>query len=151
MTDFSQYLYKFIIDTVYNIPKLEELYLCEMLTTPISFTEAHIIKVIGLSGTISITSLATELKITLPSTTVAVKKLESKGYIAKTRCEIDGRKTAISLTEIGSQAYFIHNMFHERIASYIIEDFNQEEIGVLFTALSRINDFIENKIKDDCI
>lgn len=57
--------------------------------------------------------IAQALDITLPTVTVAVKRLEKKGYVVKRRDEYDGGVQRVELTPRGRKMDAAHKYFHQ--------------------------------------
>ena len=56
----------------------------------------------------TISSIAEDLGISMPSVTVAINKLQAKGYVQKVRCEADSRVVYVKLTRSGKRADAAH-------------------------------------------
>ena len=90
--------------------------------------------------------IATELMITPSSVTIAVNRLEKKGYVARHRSEIDGRQVYVNLTERGRHADRIHKRFRKNMAKDILCDMSETEKRTLVKCMERMNAFLKNKI-----
>jgi len=83
----------------------------------------------------------------MPTATVAVKKLESKGFINKVPCAKDGRRTIISLTDMGKKIEKAHRLFHRRMVKNISNQFEESEKDVLFRAVTKLSEFFKEKVE----
>ena len=92
MEDFSSTLNEILVEVYHNILKMEEQTLKNMGNVQLSINEMHLIESVGKKGDsgLTVSELASALRITRPSATVAVNKLEKKGYVEKRNCENDG-------------------------------------------------------------
>lgn len=108
----------------------------------------HVIEAIGKDDNqgITISDLAEELYITRPSVTVAVNKLENKGYANKIKAKHDGRMVLVTLTKKGLKMDAIHRYFHENMIRNIGKEFTPEEKEVLIKAMGKINVFFKGKL-----
>ena len=83
--------------------------------------------------------------ITLPTVTVAVKRLEKKGYVVKRRDEYDGRVQRVELTPRGRKMDAAHKYFHQNMVRSITRSMSETEVEQLVQALGKLNDFFERK------
>ena len=136
-----------LTDTFNSILKYEELSLKKILDVPVTITEAHIIEAVGKreGGETTVSSLASFLGISPPTATVAVKKLENKGFIKKVQCQKDGRRSIISLTDMGKRVERIHRIFHEKMVRNIGRQFADDEKDILLKAIKTLNEFFRVK------
>lgn len=90
--------------------------------------------------------IANELMIKPSSVTIAVNRLEKKGYVARHKSETDGRQVYVNLTEKGRHADRIHKRFRKNMARDILFDMNDNEKCTLIKCMERMNGFLLNKI-----
>jgi len=149
MDDFEKSLNYVLVDTFNLILKYEEISIKKIADVPITITEAHMIEVIGVREyeEISVSEIAAALNISVPTTTVAVKKLESKGFITKVPCAKDGRRTIINLTEKGKKIEKAHRLFHTRMVRNISRQLPEDEKDILFKAVTKLSEFFKEKIE----
>ena len=90
---FAEALNDILVKAYRNILRLEEQSLKTISDTSLSINEMHLIECVGKGKEegVTISNLASELCITRPSATIAVNKLEKKGYVKKINCQDDGR------------------------------------------------------------
>lgn len=82
--------------------------------------------------------LAETLRVTRPTITAVIKKLVAQGYVKRVQSAEDGRAYHISLTEEGGKIAHLHTRVHERIAAYLGEVFDDQELAQLVTLLTRL-------------
>ena len=149
MDDFEKSLNNVLVDTFNMILKFEESSLKKIASVPVTITEAHMIEAIGTQENeeTTVSGIASILNVSMPTATVAVKKLESKGFIKKVPCPKDGRRTIISLTDAGRKIDRAHQLFHKRMVRNISNQFPEAEKELLFKAITRLSDFFKEKVK----
>jgi DNA-binding MarR family transcriptional regulator len=106
----------------------------------LTHTQMHYLETINLLDNPSITELATSLKLTKPTVTVAVDKLIEKDYLYKIQSDEDRRSAHLHLTEKGKLINQMHDYYHKRIAESFSRKLSNEEletlVGLLTKALS---------------
>ena len=149
MDTFEKSLNTVLVDTFNLILKFEEVSLKKVVSVPVTITEAHIIESIGMceNGESTVSEIAFLLSISMPTATVAVKKLESKGFIIKTPCAKDKRRTIISLTDTGKKIDRAHGLFHRRMVKNISSQFPDAEKDILFRAVTRLHNFFRERVE----
>ena len=149
MNAFEQSLNHLLVDTFNYILKYEETSLKKTLSVPVTITEAHMIEAVGNQENqeTTVSGIASLLGIAMPTATVAVKKLEHKGFIKKIPCANDGRRTIISLTELGKRIERAHRLFHERLVKNISRQFADAEKEVLLHAVKTLSEFFKEKVE----
>ena len=149
MDNFEKSLNHVLVDTFNMILKFEESSLKKIVSVPVTITEAHMIEAIGTQENeeATVSEISSLLGVTMPTATVAVKKLESKGFIKKAPCEKDGRRTIISLTEMGKKVNKAHSLFHRRMVKNISSQLLENEKDVLYRAVIKLSDFFKDKVE----
>lgn len=148
MNDFEQSLNNVLVDTFNTILKYEELSLKSISSVPVTVSEAHMIEAVGKQGgRTTVSEIASLLNIAMPTATVAVKKLESKGFVTKVPCTDDGRRAIISLTELGEKINRAHSLFHRRMVRNISNEFLDGEKEVLLSAIEKLSEFFKEKVE----
>lgn len=149
MDSFEQELNKLLVDTYRSILKVEESTIKNSKTLDLSISEMHMLEAIAKhENGVTISDIAQELDITLPSVTVAVNKLQKKGYVEKLKSADDARKVNIALTRLGKKVNAAHQYFHEQMTKDISKAFSKEEKSVLLKGISKLNDFFNAKIQE---
>ena len=95
-----------------------------------------------------ISSIASELDITRPSTTVAVNKLCSKRIAEKSECSNDGRSVKVKLTAKGEKAYNAHHTFQNSLIKSAKQDMSEEEYGKIADSLGKLCVFLNSKVEN---
>ena len=93
--------------------------------------------------------IAQELYITPSSVTIAVNRLEKKGFVTRRRSTSDARQVLVELTDEGVRAARIHRRFHRSLANTIKKDITEEEQQILIKCIERMNEFIGKRIISD--
>ncbi|HPF18805.1 MAG: MarR family transcriptional regulator [Bacillota bacterium] len=147
MDSFNKELNDILVDTFKIITKIEEISI-KRTGHDLSVSEVHILESAaddqGKGRTI--TDIAEDLRITLPSVTVAINKLVKKGYVTKARDEADGRKVYVKLTEKGMQMDRVHRYFHKKLVSNIAAGLREDEKEALYNAMMKMNGFFEKRL-----
>ena len=114
----------------------------------LSVSELTMLEVINKSPVTGkmIGDIAHSLMITPSSVTIAVNRLEKKGYVARHRSTTDGRQVYVNLTEKGRHADRIHKRFRRNMAKDIACDMTIEEQSILLRCMERMNNFLLRKI-----
>ena len=81
-----------------SIIKVEDMMVFDLSGGKLTISEMHMLESIGKrrGASVTITEIAQDLEITLPSVTSMVKRLERKGYITKDRSSEDGRFVVVA-------------------------------------------------------
>lgn len=132
-------------DTFNFVLRIEEFALKNRLTEGLSISELHTICAVGMYEENPMKVVANRLDVTLATLTVSITKLEKKGYVKRTRSEVDRRQVLVALTKKGKQAYRVHGLFHKRLIGNALEGLNSEEETVLIRALSKVKFFFEEE------
>jgi DNA-binding MarR family transcriptional regulator len=85
----------------------------------------------------SLSELASELKITKPSTTDMVDRLIGKGYITRVKSDSDRRSALLHLTEKGMTASKLHNKVHKAFADKLMKNLTDSEKEILHVLLNK--------------
>ncbi len=147
MDSFNKELNDILVDTFKTITKIEEISI-KRAGHDLSVSEVHILEAAaedqGQGRTIS--DIAEDLRITLPSVTVAINKLVKKGYVSKVRDENDGRRVYVFLTDKGMQMDRVHRFFHKKLVSNIASGLTESEKEALYAAMQKMNGFFEKRL-----
>lgn len=149
MNEFEKSLNHLLVDTFNYILKYEETSLKKILNVPVTITEAHMIEAIGRNedGETTVGGIASSLNIAMPTATIAVKKLESKGFINKAPCERDGRLAIVNLTDTGKKIEKAHRLFHERMVRNISRQYTDGEKEILIKSIETLMEFFKEKVE----
>lgn len=149
MEEFEKKLNDLLVGIFNTILDIEETAIKHIGEIDISMSEVHLIEKVGdARDGISIMHIAKELGITMPSVTVAIKKLLSKGYVTKVKCSTDARSIKVFLTTSGERVYANHKFFHMQMIKDISNDLTCKEKDVLLSGVGKINIFFKNKLEE---
>ncbi|NLC16863.1 MAG: MarR family transcriptional regulator [Clostridiales bacterium] len=149
MDSFEQELNKLLVDTYRSILKVEESTIKSSRILNLSINEMHMLESIAKNEKgVTISDIAQDLDITLPSVTVAINKLQRKGYVQKIKNSDDGRKVNVVLTKLGKKVNAVHQYFHEQMTKDISREFTKEEKNILLKGVFKLNEFFNSKIKE---
>lgn len=143
-TQFDDLLNELLTDTFNVILKSEEKGL-RQYGISLSVNEFHLIEAIARNGPeqSTVSSLAAVLGLSLPSVTIAVKKLEKKGLVEKARSAADARSAHIGLTEKGAETDSHHKKFHKHMVQGITAQMTEEEKELLYKIILKLNNYFK--------
>jgi DNA-binding MarR family transcriptional regulator len=143
-------LNELLTDFYLNILRLEEKALKHNQRVALSLHDVLLIHSVGGSGEdgLPVSALAEKLNISRPSATVAVSKLEKKGFVRKSDHPTDGRIVCVHLTKEGKRidAYLMY--FQRYLVSEMNQEFTPEESDCLVRAIGKMNEVFVKNIKD---
>lgn len=132
-------------DTFNSILRIEERSLDNRLTQGLTITEVHTIVAVGLYERNPMNVVAGRLSVTMATLTAAVRKLEQRGFLTRTRDEGDRRKVLLSLTKKGKLVYRAHSLFHKQMVDEALVELTPEEERVLIRALGKVKRFFDER------
>ncbi|WP_350342879.1 MarR family transcriptional regulator [Proteinivorax tanatarense] len=109
----------------------------------LSITEMHTIEAVGKEKQRTMSQVATDLKVTIGTLSIAINSLVKKGYVEKVRSERDRRIVYLTLTKKGKLAYKVHEKFHNEMVKQTISGLTEQEEQVLIKALEKLNKFFK--------
>ena len=139
MKPFEEQLNAVIVDTYRSILKVEETILKRSDKIDLTINEMHLIESVGKGKNKqrTISEIAEDLGITLPSVTVGINKLMKKGYVEKIRSEEDARIVYVSLTRMGKKIDSVHRYFR---------DMSEEEQQALYKGIMKLDQFLKEQL-----
>lgn len=141
---FDRNLNEILVDTFYTILKVQEKAIQYAGQANLSMSEIHLMEIVAKSPEgRTISCLAQELDVTLPSVTVAINKLVKKGYVHKFRGKHDGRTVCVTLTPEGKKMDDAHQYFHTKMIESVSGTLNHEEKQVLSRCIEKLNRFFK--------
>ena len=151
MDTFAEELNDLLVETFWNILKVEELMLQSGSGGDLSLSELHVIKSVGKSGEAgrTISEIALDLDVAPPSVTVQINKLQKKGYVEKHKNETDGRVVYAKLTEQGQKMDTVHSFFHRQMVLAVAEGLNEMEKEVLIQGITKLRNFFVEKSESE--
>ena len=144
MDPFRHEMNELLVSTYREITRIEELVLRRLSKNTLSIAELHMLDAIGRTGC-TVTDIARSMGISMPSATIAVKKLEQKGYVTKDRDPDDARRVCIRLTLEGRKAEAAHHWFHRQMVSNIEKAFSHDEKDMLLKTIGAMNTFFTQR------
>ena len=135
---------RILVEIYDDITHIEEYSIKSGAFKDLSITEIHTIEAVGLYGSRTMSEIASKLDTTMGTLTTAIDKLIKKGYVERSRSDIDRRIVNVSLTNRGKLAYRIHEKFHMDMVKEVMEDFNQDEEEILLSALRKLNKHLKD-------
>ncbi|MCL2470791.1 MAG: MarR family transcriptional regulator [Propionibacteriaceae bacterium] len=146
MADFESTLNDLLLDTFNTILKYESQSLKSIMGVTITIGEAHMLDCIARLGEqATISAIAAHMQLAMPTTTVAIKKLEQKGYVVKAPSVVDGRRVSVNLTEQGQLIDRAHAIFHRRMVLNVSRQIQPDEREVLLEAIGQLNKFFRHQ------
>lgn len=147
MDEFGVALNDLLVNTFNSILRLEEEMLHRISADKLSINELHMLEAVHRQGGEgrSITDLARDLSITLPSVTAAINKLARKGYVIKSRSEQDGRVVIVQLSEEGRRAEAVHRFFHRQMVNRATQGLSQPQKDALLAGLNNLLAFFRSQ------
>jgi len=142
MNSSKDILNELFVDLFQHILYLEE----QALNTrgvDLTISEIHVLDAVHTVKPPTMSNIAKDLLITIGSTTTAVKKLEAKGYVIRSKQEDDGRIVLVELTQKAKDALEVHQAYHREMVEEILGNLNKEEEAVLFSALAKIKSYFK--------
>ena len=150
MDAFEAALNTLLMDTYHSIMKVEEEMLQNNGQLDLSIGELHMIEFIAKDRDRgkTISEIAENQNLTLPSVTVAVNKLVKKGFVEKERCQEDARVVWVKVSRQGRKADTIHRYFHRQMIRSITGELTEEDRASLLVGVSKLNDFFHKKLAE---
>ncbi len=146
MQDFPHMLNSMLVEVYHNILRVEEEFLKNNNRINLSIREMHLIECVGMNKEEgkTVSEIADYLKVARPSVTVAVNKLEKKGYLEKQGCRTDGRIVRVRLSREGRKVDAYHRQYHMNMVREIEKEFSKEEQELLIRTIVKLNNFFKN-------
>ena len=150
MDPFSAQLNDMLVNTYRSVLAIEEAMLMSFSGDSLSISEMHMIEAIADGGPEgrTITDIAQALEISPPSVTMMVKRLEKKDFVLKSRCEKDGRRIYVRLSELGRRADISHRYFHRQMVRAVGRSIPEEEKAALLHGLTALNEFFHKRAQE---
>lgn len=136
----------YLVNIFNRILVIEEMSLRTSQFNDVSLKEMHTIEIIGKRDQVTPSDIARQLMVTLGTVTTSLNKLETKGYVERTRSKTDRRVVYLSLTKKGRLLDRLHSKFHKSMVTHIIEDLDPAEIDVLTRGLGNLHKFLEELV-----
>lgn len=142
---FSSALNNILTEIYRDLKALEERTLKKMVK--LTRGEIYLLEAVdkGKDNGMSISEIANELNITCPSVSVAINKLEKKGYVKKRGYEKDGRSIRVYFTKEGAKINAYHKYYRRRMVRKISDDLTDEEKQFLLKTINKLKSFLDKK------
>jgi DNA-binding MarR family transcriptional regulator len=121
-----------------NLGEMEELAREQLNIKELTTAQMHYLEIINEMNNPNITELATEMRLTKPTVTVALDKLIQKGYVTKIQSDEDRRSSHLHLTKKGMQINQMHERAHTQFAELMQETLEPEELEQLTVLLEKL-------------
>lgn len=146
MNDFSQKFNRIIAETYHNALLMEETKR-KYSTASFSFRDRNAVAyLLRYEKGRTIGQLADYLKISRPSATTLVKKLEKHGLIRRYTEPGNERSTLVRVTRKGRMFSSYQRRYREDMARAVCEGFTEEEQEILCRGFQQLNDFFAESI-----
>ncbi len=93
----------------------------------------------------TIGALASALGIARPSVTVAVNRLEQKGYVTKVPSVTDRRSVRVLPTAEGIKMEAYHSFYHRSAVKSLTDSFDEDEKAALMRGVKKLVQFFEEQ------
>lgn len=110
----------------------------EQELTELSMKQLVYLEAISRMGNPTFSELARQLKVTKPSVTAIVRKLEEKGFVIRTVSQDDRRSANLSLSEKGKTLQKTHDRLHQKIAMQVASTLTEQELTELVRLLEKV-------------
>lgn len=147
MENVKETLNELLVDLFNHILVLEEKNLQDRGIS-LSMTEVHTLENIQKSKTKTMSDVARLQLITQGTLTVAVNRLQKKGYVSRLQDDQDKRIIRLSLTAKALDVLAIHDEFHEEMIDSFISDLKIDQDVALITSLRRIMEYFRQNYED---
>ena len=139
----SQFLNIFLL-----AQKSEDMAIKDIKTgSDLSVSEMHTLVVIGRKQPKAMSEVASELMISVSTLSIAISKLESRGYVRRIKSESDRRVVRITLSAKGRRALEEHEQFYFDLISAYMQDMTDEEKKEAVRTLSHIQKLLTTQLK----
>lgn len=140
MEDARKILNELLVEMFNHILVLEQKNLQDK-GVKLSMSEVHTLENIKKSESKTMSDVAKRSLVTQGTLTVAVNRLQEKGYIIREKDEVDRRIVRLNLTAKAIKVLEIHDQFHQEMIDSFIKDLQVDEDLALIDSLSKIMDY----------
>ncbi len=131
------------------VSKSEDLSLKSLSTgSDLSAAEMHTLVVIGRSSAKTMSEIAQELLINVSTLSIAINKLEKKGYVRRIKNETDRRVVRIVLSAKGKRALSEHESFYYDIIREISSHMSDAEKREYIRMLSGLEELLTERLTE---
>jgi len=147
MNEIASTLNRLLEENYEKVTHMEQNMLNGLSGVDISINELHVMEYVAdAKEGRTITDIAGKTGKTLPSITVAIQKLERRGYVEKVRSQQDGRVVLVTLTRRGRKIDAAHRYFHRRMVNEVLKRMDETDVQTLVRGLTILNDFFDQTL-----
>lgn len=121
-----------------KIASFEEFIKAEETFSKLTYKQFNYLEVIYKLKHPTASELARELKITKPSITGLIERLEEKGYVKRVKSDDDRRVAHIHLSKKGELVNELHDRVHQKFAALFSKKLNSSELKTLILYLNKV-------------
>jgi len=121
-----------------NLGEMEELAREQLNIKELTTAQMHYLEIINEMSNPNVTELATEMRLTKPTVTVALDRLLLKGYVTKIQSDEDRRSSHLHLTKKGMQINQMHERAHTQFVELMQETLEPKELEDLTVLLEKL-------------
>ena len=148
MKDFSQKFNHIIAEAYHNVLLMEETKR-KYSKASFSFRDRNAIAyLLQYENGRTVSALAEYLRISRPSASSLVKKLEKHGLVRRYGQPGNDRNTMVAVTRKGKMFSAYQRQYRELLAERVCEGMSEEEKEVLYRGFCQLNEFFEDSIND---
>lgn len=148
MKDFSQKFNHIIAEAYHNVLLMEETKR-KYSKASFSFRDRNAIAyLLQYENGRTVSALAEYLRISRPSASSLVKKLEKHGLVRRYGQPGNDRNTMVAVTRKGKMFSAYQRQYRELLAERVCEGMSEEEKEVLYRGFCQLNEFFEESIND---
>jgi len=141
----SQFLKIFLL-----AQKSEESAIRELKTgSDLSVSEMHTLVAIGRKSPRPMSDVASELMISVSTLSIAISKLESRGYVRRVRSEEDRRVVRIMLSAKGRRALEEHEQFYFNLIVAYMQDMTEKDKKDAVRTLAHVQNLLTDQVGDN--
>ncbi len=148
--EFCDQLNDLLLNAYNTLAELEEKKIQKNAHLNISLAQLHLMQAIGKygEGEATISDIAKDLSFAVPTVTVAINKLEKKGYVIKQRSREDKRVVYVTLSRQGRKIDDVHRYIHKKMSRELAKNFDDEEQVLLLKGLEKMIAFFQEYLKE---
>ena len=148
MKDFASDFNRILADSYHNVLLMEETKR-KYSKGSFSFRDRNAVAfLMQHEGGTKLSDVADYLKISRPSATTLIKKLESKGLVERMADPASDRNTLVKVTRKGRLFSTYQQRYRERLAARVSADLTEEEKAALYKGFCKLNDFFVQSIQE---
>ena len=103
--------------------------------------ELHLIEMVNRYNNKPMTLIANKLHITVGAMTICLNRLVQKGYLLRTRDEMDRRVILLSITPEGKKVLKYHNKFHDDIIGLALDTLSIQQAAKVLNQFAYVLEY----------